>query len=152
MKYQDLIATVRAMYPPGADLIINPFSYQLTFLALAQGAQAQQNLAITANADFILSEIAQRAQIGAVQTLSTVTAPFVRMLITDSGSNSQFTQTPVDLITYASNAECLREFPFPRRVQGRTNLAVTVSNYAPTAETYTSLDITFNGVLVQRLG
>lgn len=77
------------------------------------------------------------------------TAPYVRALITDSGSNEQFSAAAVDLETLSSNDAKMRPLPYPRVISGRSTLSVQVTNYAPTAETYTTLDIVLSGVLVR---
>lgn len=150
MKYSpnEMRAWLQTLY--GAKkLSIVPYGYTLTFLALAQNANASSQLSITANADFVLLNVHHRAQIGAAQTISTKTAPFVRMLITDSGSNEQFTNSAVDLENYSTNSAYQNGLAFPRWIGGRTALTVALSNYAPTAETYTSIDIFFEGLLIR---
>jgi hypothetical protein len=136
---------------PGRKLIITPYAYNSTFLALAQNASASNVVQIAANADFIALGFRHRAQIGAAQNISTLTAPFVRMLVTDSGSNEQFTAQAVDLQNYSTNGQVLRNLPYPRILSGRSSITVSVTNYAPTAETYTSLDIMLEGVLVRAI-
>ena len=106
---------------------------------------------IAANADFVLLGIHHRAQIGAAQNTSTKTAPFVRALITDSGSNEQFTAQAVDLENYSTNGQIVNNLAYPRIIAGRSTLNISVTNYAPTAETYTSLDVMLEGVLVRAL-
>jgi len=130
-------------------LLITPYGYTATFLALAQGISATQQLNIAANADFMCLGLSVRAQIGAAQTVSTVTAPFVRLLVTDSGSNEQFTAQGVDVINWASSAQLEHRLSYPRIVAGRSSLTVQATNYAPTAETYTSIDVFFDGVLIR---
>lgn len=153
MKYSflDIQAFASSLYG-GQRLTLVPYAYTVTFLALAQATQATQQLAITANADFILVGFKHRAQIGAAQVIQTKTAPFVRLLVTDSGSNQQFTNSAIDLENYSENGWGDKELPFPRFIQGRTALTIQATNYAPTAETYTSLDVVLNGVLVYKMG
>lgn len=150
-SFLDLQAFASGIYG-GKPLLIVPYAYNVTVLALAQNAQASASLSITANADFILTGLKYRAQIGAAQTVSTKTAAFVRMLITDSGSNEQFTNAAVDLENYSTNGGDSRDLPFPRFIQGRTALSFQFTNYAPTAETYTSIDVMLEGVLVRSVG
>lgn len=130
-------------------LLITPYGYNVSFASLAQNASASQTLNIAANADFIMLTIHHRASIGTAQNVSTKTAPYVRLLITDSGSNEQFTQSPVDLENYSTNGNIINRLPYPRIVSGRSTLTIQVSNYAPTAETYSTLDLFFEGVLVR---
>lgn len=149
-SYRDVEAFAAKIYK-GIPLLLKPYGYTVNFLALAQNAQATTPLAITANADFILMSVAYRAQIGAVQTVSSKTAAFVRMLLTDSGSNEQFTNSAIDLENYCTSGGAPRLLPYPRWIGGKSALTVSVTNYAPTAEVYTSLDIYFEGVLVYAL-
>lgn len=131
-------------------LNVIPYGYTVTFTALAQNAQQTGVLNITGNADFVLTNIRARAQIGAAQNVSTVTAPFVRLLITDSGSNENFTNAAVDLVNWASMSfSTAGSLPYPRFIAGRTALTLAATNYAPTAETYTSIDVFLEGVLVR---
>ena len=134
----------------GRPLIIVPYGYSLTFTSLAQNATATQQLSITANADFILTGIMYRASIGSAETVSNKTAAFVRMLVTDSGTNEQFTNAPVDIENYATNgASQVGGFPYPRFISGRTALTVTATNFSgAVAQTY-SFDLYFEGVLVR---
>lgn len=133
----------------GRPIVILPYGYPLTFTGLSQGTTQTQQLSITANADFILTGVKYRASIGAAETVSNKTAAFVRMLITDSGTNEQFTQAAVDLENYATNGASLAgKLPYPRFISGRTSLSVTVTNFAPVAQTYL-LDLLFEGVLVR---
>lgn len=140
---------LRAVY--GAQRInVVPYGYTVTFTALAQNASQTAVLNITGNADFVLTNIRARAQIGAAQTVSTVTAPFVRLQITDSGSNENFANSAVDLVNYASMSfSTAGQLPYPRFIAGRTALTFVATNYAPTAETYTSIDVFFEGVLAR---
>lgn len=145
----DVMDFVRAIY--GAQRVnIVPYGYTVTFTALAQGAQQTAQLNITGNADFILTEIKARSGISAAQNVSTKTAPYVRLLITDSGSNEQFTNAAVDLENYATNGDSeAGGLPYMRFIAGRTSLTMVATNYAPTAETYATIDIFLEGVLVR---
>lgn len=140
---------IAALYQ-NAQTWITPYGFTTTFLALAQNASATNVIQITANGDFVLTGIKHRAQIGGAQTVSTKTAPFVRLLITDSGSNEQFTAQAVDLENYSENGGVQKALPYPRWISGRSSLSVQATNYAPTVETYTSLDVFLEGVLVRK--
>lgn len=128
---------------------ITPYGYTITFSALAQGASATQILQITANGDFVLTGIKHRANIAAAQTVSTKIAPFARLLLTDSGSNEQFTAQAVDLENYSTNGPAARMLPYPRWISGRSSIAAQLTSYAPTAETI-SVDVFLEGVLVRK--
>lgn len=133
----------------GYNLAIVPYAYNVTFAALAQNTTQTAQIAIAANADFVFTGLSHRAQIGAAQNVSTKTAPFVRILITDTGSNEQFTNTAVDLENYSENGGVQKSLPYPRVIAGRSSLTMAATNYAPTAETYTTLDVMLHGVLVR---
>lgn len=147
---QEIEAFVARFYQ-GRSLLITPYAYQTIFLALAQNGNASNVITMQANADFLLLGLRHRAQIGAAQTISTITAPFVRVLITDTGSNEQFTNTSIDLNNYAPAAAFSFPLPYPRLIAGRSTLQVAVNNYAPTAESYTSIELSLYGCLVRAL-
>lgn len=140
---------IDALYA-GAPVWVTPYGYTVTFLALAQNASATQQIQISANGDFVLTGLKHRAQIGTAQTIGNKTAPFVRLLIVDSGSNEQFTAQAVDLENYSQNGVSPNALPYPRFINGRGSLSVQATNYAPTVETYTSIDVFLEGVLVRK--
>ena len=143
------IEAFAARFYQGKTLLITPYGYTASFAALAQNATQTVIVNIAANADFIALGVSHRAQIGAAQTVSTKTAPFTRLLITDSGSNEQFTAQAVDLENYSTNGVGYKALDYPRIVSGRSTLTFSLTNYAPTAETYTSIDVFLHGVLVR---
>lgn len=132
----------------GKRIMLTPYAYSATFTALAQNATQTLAININANADFILCEMSARAAIGAAQNQSTVTAPFIRTLIVDTGSNEQFSNQAVDVINYMSSAQKDNPLPYFRIIQGRTALNITVTNYAPVAETYSG-EVFLSGVQVR---
>ena len=135
-------------YYKGQKCSIVPYGYTVSVTGLAQGQQQTTSLQITSNADFFLLGLNHRANVGAAQNVQTKTAPFVRMLITDSGSNEQFTNTAVDLENYSTNGNTCQSLPYPRILSGRSALTIQFTSYAPTAETY-ALDVFLEGVLVR---
>lgn len=136
-----------ARYYSGRKLSLIPYAYQVSFTGLSQGTSQTATLTMQANADFIGLMFHHRANIGAAQNVSTKTAPYIRMLVVDTGSNNQFTSAAVDLENYSTNGNIVSDLPYPRIVSGRSALQITVTNYAPVAETY-ALDLTFEGVQV----
>jgi len=145
------IESFAARFYNAGKLLITPDAYTTTFLALAQNASASNVITIASNGDFILLGVRHRAQIGDAQTVGSRTVPFVRCLLTDSGSGEQFTNVAIDLENYSSS-DFIVPFVYPRIIQGRSTVTVAVTNYAPTAETYTSLDISLIGVRVRAMG
>lgn len=133
----------------GRPLLLTPYAYVLTFSSLAPGASSTQTLNITANADFILLQLHHRATSSAyaAQTVSTKVAPLARILVTDSGTNEQFTNAAIDIENYSTNGNIINNLPYPRIVSGRSTLTVQVTSYEG-ANTI-NLDVSFDGVLVR---
>jgi hypothetical protein len=142
------IENFAARFYQGRGLLLTPYAYNTNFAALAQGATASNVINIAANADFIVTGLHHRANTGSAQNISTKTAPFVRVLLTDTGSNEQFTAQAVDLENYSTNGNIVNQLPYPRILSGRSSVTVQATSYAPTAETY-NLDIMLEGVLVR---
>ena len=132
----------------GRPLLLVPYGYNLTFTGLAAGTSATQTLNIAANADFIITNVHHRANVAAAgQNVSTKVAPLVRMLVTDSGSNEQFTNSAVDLENYSTNGNIINYLPYPRIVSGRSTLTVQLTSYE--ASQTLGIDVFFEGVLVR---
>jgi hypothetical protein len=138
-----------ARFYQGYTLTLTPYAYQTIFLALTQGSQQTNVINIQANQDFIALGFRHRAQIGAAQTISTVTAPFVRFLFTDTGTNENFTNTSVDINNYGPAMPYAFYLPYPKIISGRSAISVQATNYAPTVETYTSIEVSMFGVAVR---
>lgn len=137
-----------AKFYGGRKLQIVPYGYNVTFLALAPTVTATQIVNIAANADFCLLRLNHRANVAAAaQTVSSKTAPLCRVLVTDSGSNEQFTAQAVDLENASTNDAKNNLLPYPRVISGRSTLTVQLANY-DAAATY-NVDIFFEGVLVR---
>lgn len=140
-----------AQFYDNAKLTMVPFAYPITFGALAPLAVLTQIVTIAANADFLLLAIHHHASIAAAaQTVSTKTAPCVRMLITDTGSSESFTNVAADLENYSQNDGKPNALPFPRLIGGLTSLSVQVTSYAA-AETYNPLEIYLEGIRIRKL-
>lgn len=132
----------------GRALLLTPYGYNLTFNALAAGATATQTLNIAANADFIALTLHHRANVAAAaQNVSTKVAPLARILVVDSGSNEQFTNSAVDLENYSTNGNIINTLPYPRIVSGRSTLTVTLSSFE--ASQTLNVDVFIEGVLVR---
>ncbi len=137
---------------PNQTIFLEPFGYSMSVAAFvgATGAVSNQ-INIQANADFLCLGISHRAQIAAAQNVSTKTAPFVRILVTDNGSGKQWTNSAVDLENYSSNDGKIRLLDYPRLVGGRSSLTVALAGWAGAAETY-SIDVFFSGLNVWIIG
>lgn len=146
-SFSDIEAFASKFYQ-GRPLLLVPYGYNLTFTGLAAGTSATQTLNIAANADFIITNIHHRANVAAAgQNVSTKVAPLVRMLVTDSGSNEQFTNSAVDLENYSTNGNIINYLPYPRIVSGRSTLTVQLTSYE--ASQTLGIDVFFEGVLVR---
>lgn len=142
------IETFASKFYQGRPLLLTPYAYVLTFSSLAAGASATQTVNIAANADFIVTGLHHRANVAAAaQTVSNKTAPLARILVTDSGSNEQFTNAAVDLETYSTNGNIINKLDYPRIVSGRSTLTVQLSSYE--AANTLNIDVVFQGVLVR---
>ena len=132
----------------GRPLLLVPYGYNLTFSSLAAGTSSTQTLNITANADFIFLNMHHRANVAAAgQTVSNKTAPLTRILITDSGSNEQFTNVAVDLENYSTNGNIVNTLPYPRIISGRSTLTIALTSYE--ASQTLNIDLFLEGVLVR---
>ncbi len=135
----------------GRALLITPYAYNITFASLTAASTQSTVVNIAANADFMALQFHHRASVaGAAQNVSTKTAPLVRMLVTDSGSNEQFTNAAVDLENYSTNGNITNMLPYPRIVSGRSTLTVQVTSYE--ASQTLNLDIAIEGVLIRAYG
>jgi hypothetical protein len=131
-------------------LLIVPYGYTVSFSDMTAGMTQSQSLSITANADFILTAIRSRTSDAVLQTISNKNAPYYRLLITDSGSNEQFTNAAVDTENFSSNGNTNGNglLPYPRFIGGRTSLSLTLTSYTATAGT-ASMDLYLEGLLVR---
>jgi hypothetical protein len=137
--------------PPRRKIVV-PYSYQLNFLAVGVGATVTQTLSITANADFIHCATAVSADLaGAAQNLGNAVLPNVTILITDSGTNEQFSSAPVPLMSFATKVPNRDgdTHVYPRFIAGRSSLTVQVTSYE--AVNTPNIRITLEGVLVRIL-
>jgi hypothetical protein len=144
---QELEAFASKFYG-GRPLLLTPYGYNLTFSSLAAGTSATQTLNIAANADFIFVGMHHRANVAAAaQNVSTKSAPLARVLITDSGSNEQFTNAAVDLENYSTNGNIINLLDYPRIISGRSTLTVQLTSYE--ASQTLNVDLFFSGVQVR---
>jgi len=142
------LETFASKFYQGRALLLTPYGYNLTFSSLAAGASATQTVNIAANADFIITGLHHRANVAAAgQNVSTKTAPLARILITDSGSNEQFTNSAVDLENYSTNGNIINRLDYPRIVSGRSTLTVQLTSFE--ASQTLNIDVFFTGVLVR---
>lgn len=146
----DLESYISRFYQ-GRPLLITPYAYNLTYTAsqLAAGATFSQVINIAANADFVATGFHYRsfATTATSQTNATEDQPFIRILVTDSGSNEQFTNSAIDITNYATGQNFKQPLPYPRIVSGRSSLTVQLTNYS--SNTPYGIDVSIEGVLVR---
>lgn len=136
----------------GRPLLLVPYAYNTTFTTLTQSTTQTNTVNITANADFILLGFHHRAVVDttAIQTVSSKNAPYVRVLITDSGTNEQFTNAAIDLENFSTNGNIINLLEYPRIIAGRSTITIQATNYATAvAGSLAVLDIVMAGVLVR---
>jgi hypothetical protein len=142
------IESYASKFYQGRPLLLTPYSYVLTFSALTAGSSQTQTLSITANADFIFLQMHHHANVAAAaQTVANKTAPLCTILVTDSGTNEQFTNAAVDLESYSTNGNIINNLPYPRIVSGRSTLTVQLNSYE--ASQTLNVYLSFDGVLVR---
>lgn len=150
-SWQDIENFVARFYK-GAKLLITPYAYPVVFLNVAQNGVSTLNITIAANADFIMLGMRYRTWLAAAAlTVSTKPEPTARLLLIDSGSNEQFTQSAVMLANYGSNDAKDIPLPYPRILAGRTTVTAQLTNAAPAAETI-NVEVMLNGVQVRAYG
>lgn len=131
----------------GRPLVLTPYGYTVTFSGITASASQTQTLSITANADFILTQIKSRTSDGTLQTISNKNAPYYRLLIVDSGTNEQFTNSAVDTENFTTNGNTQQGLlPYPRFIAGRTSLTLTLNEYRGVAATQ-NIDVYLEGLL-----
>jgi len=128
---------------------ITPYAYSYQFTGLAgQAGTTTGTINIAANADFLLLALALRPSIGAVQTNATQPVPFIRAQLTDTGSGENFFAQAIDVGSVSTNNERTKALPYPRILQGKTAVSVTLTGWAPAAETYAG-ELVLEGVQVR---
>ena len=133
----------------GRPLVLSPYGYTVTFNSMTANASQTQTLSITANADFILTQIKSRTSDSTLQTVSNKNAPYFRLLIVDSGTNEQFTNSATDTENFTTNGNTQQGLlPYPRFIAGRTSLTLTLTEYRGVAATQ-NIDVFLEGLLVR---
>ncbi len=138
-----------ARFYQGKRVLITPYGYPISFSSVAQNATSTQTINIAANADFILIGLRHRAWLAAAGlTVSSKPAATARLLLIDSGSNEQYTQTSVQLDNYSTNDAKVLNLCYPRVITGRTTITAQLTNNAPAAETI-NVEVLLDGVQVR---
>jgi len=127
------------------------FSYGITFAALAPANVQQGNIAIAADSDFVLLQMACHANIaGAAQTYQTETLPLVTVMLTDTSSGRQLFDIDQPISNLFGSARQPYAVPMPRLIPAKTLLQVKVTNF-DAASTY-NLRFSFIGAKIFDLG
>jgi hypothetical protein len=114
----------------GKKIALKSYAYSINGLSLAPAATSTQIVNIQANADFLCTHLSHHANLaGAAQTVSSKVEPLIRLLITDSASNEQWTNQAIDLACYSTNDAKLMMLPYPRFVGGRAQINLTFTSY-----------------------
>lgn len=112
----------------GRDVLLTPYVYTLDFSTLAQNVPQTRQLQLTANADFIATGFFISGEVNE----GTYTLPYGKILITDTSSGERFTDVAVPLNCYGydsndnTQAYAIHALPYPRFIQGRGSLSVTI--------------------------
>lgn len=131
-------------------LLIVPYAYNLVFTAFTPLQSQTKQLDITANADFVFTELVYTGwdDLGGIAGTANQPDPYAQILITDSGSGEQFMNSLTDLQLYGTTGYNFRPLSFPRFVQGRTSLSIQLTSL-DTATTVPRVDVSLKGVLVR---
>lgn len=133
--------------------ILTPYAYPIIVGQVAASGTATASLSITANADFIFTRLRYKGystSTGAAVNVSTALIPNVSVLITDQGSNEQYSSAAVPISSYGSNSQGIEDLPFPRFIAGRTALTFQVINN-DSANILYQLSLVMEGVLARQL-
>ena len=145
-----IVEYLRAMYAASASLVLEAYGYAVTIPALTAGTSTQVTLNVNGNADFLCLGLCHRSGVaGAAQTVSGKVAPLARLLVTDAASGKQWWSAATDIENVSENGPTPKSLWWPRMVQGKSSLVISVSSYeAANADTF---DLLFCGVNVYGL-
>ncbi len=153
-----LVEFIRSQYNPNNDpvrnqqLEIQPYSYRLSFTDLQPGQTVSKVLSISAQADFILVSPRYRACVETDDDTLGDVVPKVLTLISDAGSNQQYSNDQVDISTYFGQiGRAPYDQQYPRIMNGRGAITLQITSYA-TSEVYSQIEFVFAGVLLKNYG
>ena len=107
------------------------FVYPITFLALAAGGNATQQMVFDASSDFTWYYGAYRCENAAASTgitNATRIYPLATVLITPTDTSSQFMQAAIPVTDMFGNGENPFVMPFPRIIPARSVLTFQVTS------------------------
>lgn len=129
----------------GYRYTLDYFTYSINFAALANGATASNQIAISADADFVVQKMSYFATLaGAPQTDSSRVVPLATVQITDSGSGRNLQNEGVFINSIFGQGELPFMLPVPRVFSANSNIKFTVTNVSA-ADTYESLQLSLIG-------
>lgn len=141
-------------YPPDVQKAILPKIYATTFTAIALAATATNQIQISANGDFFCTTLRYRANLAAAaQTVTSIPVSNARVLITDTGTDEQWSNQAVDinsLCGVAGIGGVDMDLPYPRLIAGRSSVTVQITNFD--AVSTPAIDFELIGVLVKIYG
>lgn len=122
------------------------FSYPLSFLTVLNGVPQSQNIAIDAGSDFFFTALEVVATNGSTAAVTTNTRliPLVKILLTDSGSNRQLMQNPVDVDSLSGSGQWPHRLIHPRLFMRNSNIQVVINSYDANF-TYVTFNLNFEG-------
>lgn len=145
MRYtiEDIQRYTRRFYEDNS-LLVTPFGYPVPFTDVT----IPQNIQIQANADFLLFSV--RYKVLNPTSIVNKPASFLALSIRETGSKEPFTDSPVVLENYASNAIGTRELDYPRFLAGGSTVEFTLSNpYSDATDYDGGLELYLSGTMVR---
>ena len=126
--------------------LLDWYVYNVFFDNIAPAAQATQNVAIEADANFILVKLSGIAIVGAVTTTTynTRTVPNVNLQITDTGSGRNLLNGDTPWSNIVGWGEIPYILPIRRKFKANSTIRVQATNI-DTVDTY-DLRLSFSGI------
>lgn len=125
--------------------LLDWYVYNVQFLALAPTNQATQNVAVEADANFVLVKLSGFADIAAAaQTYNTRVVPLVTLQITDTGSGRNLFNGNTAWSNVVGWGEIPYILPIRRKWKANSTIRVQVTNF-DAAATY-NLRLSFSGI------
>jgi len=125
--------------------LLDWYVYNVNFAALAPAATATDNVAVEADANFILVKLSGFADIAAAaQNYDTRVVPLVDIQITDTGSGRQLLNGDTRWSNIVGWGEIPYILPIRRKWKANSTIRVAVTNF-DAAVTY-NLQLSFSGI------
>lgn len=123
------------------------FIYTTGRFSVAPAAQATQNIAIQADADFEIVKLTAFSDLaGAAQTRATQVVPNVNVLITDTGAGRQLMNVAVPLNSMFGTAQEPFILPIPKIIKARSNLQIVITSFEAANTDYLTLNFIGNKI------